>query len=209
MNYTWQLPASGYSQHWRLDYSHMVLPALEEANLNEPAGLGAPAEMFAGVQVPFGGSNPPIITYASMQSGIPVDWDGDGDSTATVTAMDINFMSASYQIPSAGETLVGHNDWSNLKFSMFGSDFADGVHSNTTLDTEMTEEIFDELDAIPPAPVVCLADTNGDTLVNVTDLLILLGGWGPNPGHAADISGDGEVNVTDLLALLAAWGACP
>ena len=45
--------------------------------------------------------------------------------------------------------------------------------------------------------------------VNVADLLLLLGAWGPNPGHLADINGDGTVNVTDLLALLAAWGPCP
>ena len=55
----------------------------------------------------------------------------------------------------------------------------------------------------------CAADTNGDGLINVTDLLALLAAWGPNPGHVADINGDGQVNVTDLLALLAAWGACP
>ena len=48
-----------------------------------------------------------------------------------------------------------------------------------------------------------------DGVVNVTDLLTLLGGWGPNPGHAGDINDDGNVNVTDLLAHLAAWGACP
>ena len=63
--------------------------------------------------------------------------------------------------------------------------------------------------AIIPGPVVCLADITGDGNVNVTDLLSLLGAWGPNPGHPADINDDGNVNVTDLLALLAAWGACP
>ena len=55
----------------------------------------------------------------------------------------------------------------------------------------------------------CIADLSGNSLVNVTDLLLLLEGWGPNPGHPADINFDGNVNVTDLLTLLAAWGACP
>ena len=55
----------------------------------------------------------------------------------------------------------------------------------------------------------CVADTNSDGIVNVTDLLALLAAWGPNPGHVADFNGDDIVNVTDLLALLAAWGACP
>ena len=65
-----------------------------------------------------------------------------------------------------------------------------------------------------PDVCVCIGDTNTDGSVNVTDLLALLAGWGPNPGHPGDITGpgdvpDGTVNVIDLLALLAAWGACP
>ena len=63
--------------------------------------------------------------------------------------------------------------------------------------------------AMLPACPSDIAPPGGDGAVNVTDLLALLGAWGPNPGHAADINGDGNVNVTDLLALLAAWGVCP
>ena len=56
----------------------------------------------------------------------------------------------------------------------------------------------------------CLADTSGDGLVNVTDLLELLGAWGACPALCPpDNTGDGQVNVTDLLALLATWGVCP
>ena len=67
-------------------------------------------------------------------------------------------------------------------------------------------ELFGYRFSLLPA---CPADIDCSGSVNVTDLLSLLAGWGPNPGHAADINGDGQVNVTDLLALLAAWGACP
>jgi hypothetical protein len=49
------------------------------------------------------------------------------------------------------------------------------------------------------------ADFNQDGLVNVIDLLVLLGGWGVNPGHPADLNGDGFINVLDLLLLLGAW----
>ena len=79
------------------------------------------------------------------------------------------------------------------------ADYCD-ILNFTSADTN-TNDIPDECE--------CLADTDGSGLVNVTDLLSLLGGWGPNPGHPADINGDGQVNVTDLLALLAAWGPCP
>ena len=51
-------------------------------------------------------------------------------------------------------------------------------------------------------------DVNDDLVVNVTDLLILLSGWGfcttnPCPG---DLDFNGTINVSDLLILLANWG---
>jgi len=52
-------------------------------------------------------------------------------------------------------------------------------------------------------------DLNGDGVVNVSDLLILLSQWGPCPRGqtcAADLNDDGVVNVSDLLILLANWG---
>jgi hypothetical protein len=58
-----------------------------------------------------------------------------------------------------------------------------------------------------PGPV--LGDLNGDGVVDVSDLLILLGAWGPCPrsNHCpADLNGDGVVDVTDLLILLGNWG---
>lgn len=52
-------------------------------------------------------------------------------------------------------------------------------------------------------------DLNGDGVVDVSDLLILLAAWGPCPDGAtcpADMNGDGAVDVSDLLTLLANWG---
>jgi hypothetical protein len=63
----------------------------------------------------------------------------------------------------------------------------------------------------PGSPCACTGDLNGDVVVNVSDLLILLSGWGScNPDFycQADLNGDGVVNVSDLLILLSAWGAC-
>ena len=48
-------------------------------------------------------------------------------------------------------------------------------------------------------------DVNGDGDVNVNDLLIMLGDWGPCEGCSSDTDGDGIVAVNDVLALLAAW----
>ncbi len=54
----------------------------------------------------------------------------------------------------------------------------------------------------------CPADLDTDGQVGVTDLLILLSAWGPNPGHPADLDGDDAVGVTDMLTLLSGWGSC-
>ncbi|MFO0826667.1 MAG: hypothetical protein U0572_00835 [Phycisphaerales bacterium] len=51
----------------------------------------------------------------------------------------------------------------------------------------------------------CVADLNGDGVVNAQDLGILLGAWGTN---GADLNGDGIVNAQDLGILLGAWGNC-
>lgn len=58
------------------------------------------------------------------------------------------------------------------------------------------------------AQAACPEDLDGDNQVRVSDLIILLGAWGPNPGHLADFDGDGQVRVPDLIILLAAWGIC-
>jgi hypothetical protein len=54
----------------------------------------------------------------------------------------------------------------------------------------------------------CVGDINNNGVVDVADFLILLGAWGPNPGHPADLDGDGIVGVTDMLLLLGNWGVC-
>jgi parallel beta-helix repeat protein len=57
--------------------------------------------------------------------------------------------------------------------------------------------------------IPCPWDLNGDGLVNVVDLLIVIGSWGPCVDCPADFDDDGLVNVVDLLALIANFGPCP
>lgn len=58
-------------------------------------------------------------------------------------------------------------------------------------------------------PASCPADLNKDSVVDVLDLLQVLGVWGSCDGCPEDLNEDGLVNVLDLLDLLSAWGACP
>jgi hypothetical protein len=57
----------------------------------------------------------------------------------------------------------------------------------------------------PPCPW----DLSGNGNVDVVDLLMVIGSWGPCAGCPADFDGDGVVNVVDLLALIANFGPCP
>ena len=63
----------------------------------------------------------------------------------------------------------------------------------------------------------CLADTNGDDVVDVNDLLAVIATWGPCPNCppatcVADIhpaTGDCQIDVNDLLQVITTWGNCP
>jgi agmatine/peptidylarginine deiminase len=66
-----------------------------------------------------------------------------------------------------------------------------------------------EVWGVPPAEPECPGDLDGDGTVGVTDFLVMLGAWGPNPGHPADLDGDDTVGVNDFLLLLGSWGPCP
>ncbi len=56
--------------------------------------------------------------------------------------------------------------------------------------------------------VLCQQDLDDNGSVNAADLAVLLGAWGPNPGHLADLNSDDVVNASDLAMLLGAWGPC-
>jgi len=56
--------------------------------------------------------------------------------------------------------------------------------------------------------ISCAEDIDGDGVVAVADLLVIIGDWGQCSGCAGDINNDGVVNVEDLLSLIAAWGPC-
>jgi hypothetical protein len=53
----------------------------------------------------------------------------------------------------------------------------------------------------------CPADVDGNSNVDIADLLAVIAAWGTN-NAAADVNNDGTVNITDLLAVIAAWGKC-
>jgi len=66
-------------------------------------------------------------------------------------------------------------------------------------------------DTFTEATEECTADLDGNGAVNTSDLLTLLGAWGPCPPDQfchADFDYSGAVGTADLLTLLGAWGPC-
>jgi ferredoxin len=59
--------------------------------------------------------------------------------------------------------------------------------------------------------VTCPGDVNGDNLVNLTDLAVVLANFGGRGGLAqGDFDGDGDVDLSDLAVLIGNFGAvCP
>ena len=54
----------------------------------------------------------------------------------------------------------------------------------------------------------CIGDITGDgVIVNVQDLLSLIGYWG-DAGGPGDLNTDGTVNVADIHMLVEKWGPC-
>lgn len=59
--------------------------------------------------------------------------------------------------------------------------------------------LFPELEGV-------LGDINGDGVVDVIDLLMIISAWGPCSGDCAeDLNGDGVVDVGDILQLISYW----
>jgi trimeric autotransporter adhesin len=67
-----------------------------------------------------------------------------------------------------------------------------------------------DMGAYERQPQVCPGDVNGDLVVDLADLAVLLGHFGITSGATrgdGDLNGDGAVNLSDLAELLGAFGA--
>ncbi|MBT8207905.1 MAG: hypothetical protein KJO18_06505 [Acidimicrobiia bacterium] len=77
------------------------------------------------------------------------------------------------------------------------------IRRNTDIGMELADDVFVANDTS-----ACVADLDGNGVVDVLDFLEVLSAWGACEGCNADINGDDFVDVTDLLAVLAGWGPC-
>lgn len=127
MNYTWQYPdvfnrngavTDPYAASWTLDYSGETLDDLNEAALNEMAGIKGGAPAFS---VPYGDKFGNINLAASGDAKVDWDFSTTYEVPPTTVQADINFSG------SDTDTLHGFNDWANLYYPFVESEaFASG-----------------------------------------------------------------------------------
>jgi len=118
-------------------------------------------------------------------------------------------------------TFVGVPEYSNSGSNTFQCElFFDGVIRMSWLGVDSNDNIvglsagggmpqgFEEDDLSsadacgePQTP----GDVNGDGIVNVVDILAVMGVWGPCSGCPEDLNSDGFVDVVDLLEVVAYW----
>jgi hypothetical protein len=134
-----------------LTYSSSKMASLNEQDLDEGAGIGtapwpttaygAPVNTLTGVKYyPL-----PVSTFGG------IDWNNNGEENEVGVKANINnFPMPRYNYVSPdNETLVGFEDWTNLKYDFHQSsrNFAGGAHSNESEHVDLTWEIVQNLTA--------------------------------------------------------------
>jgi hypothetical protein len=97
-------------------------------------------------------------------------------------------------VSGGGLALTGTSEGAELEDVHFCGNSPDAISGGWT---EVGEVCIDD------CPECCPADLNGDGVISVDDLLLLISYWGQAGG---DINGDGTTNVDDLLELLTLFG---
>ena len=154
MNYSYQF--SSPLNPRPLDYSRQALMTLNESSLNEALGVGG----YTGSVTwgPAAGIVKPSIGTATGA----VNWNRNATSNDPAVARDLNSLGISGCPASPGETLVGFNDWANIKLNFRASlDFADGSHATIDTNPDGSQEL-----SVSDVAAISL-DTDGDGIPDV------------------------------------------
>lgn len=120
----------------------------------------------------------------------------DGYSAWTLVVMDLD---------ENGQSVSRPGNSRQMPIPTFGTEWETWVHAPFNHTFELAFQVHGTVESKPALP----GDLNGDGVIDVADLLILLSAWGDcSPGEPcdADLNGDGIVNVVDMLILLGNWG---
>lgn len=142
--------------------------------------------------------------------------DDEGDPTqADVLRVAISADGGSNWVPIASHTTGGTGSaWESVSFVV-----SEHVAPTATVlvrfgtadlpNNSVTEAGIDEI-RVGVCPLGCVADIDGDGVVGFSDVLSVLGAWGPCPPECPqDLDRSGDVGFGDVLTVLAGWGPCP
>ena len=127
---------------------------------------------------------------------------GSGSESAYIYMYDGSGWSSEIRLVASDGNGWGVPDWYGSAVALDGSTAVVGAYgfdSNPATEDSGTVYIYE---SGPLCPLE--GDLNGDGVVNILDLLLLIGNF--NGSGAGDLNGDGIVNITDLLILIANWG---
>ena len=93
-----------------------------------------------------------------------------------------------------------------IRLSWFGMTSNDGIVGLSRGDGTPEGFVQSDLSALIDCDDVFEGDVNGDGVVDVTDLLMVISAFGPCSGCAEDLDGDGLAGASDILIVLANWG---
>jgi len=93
-----------------------------------------------------------------------------------------------------------------LRLSWLGVSSDDSIVGLSRGDGMPPAFIQSDFTTLPGCDEVLAGDVNGDGIVDVTDLLMIVSAFGPCPGCPEDLDGDGLAGASDILTVLANWG---
>lgn len=229
MNYVLSYEYPWNAAFWKLDYSREggnTFITLNESDLDENAGLGNNASFYSSFKMPFG-VNTLDGGGATVRATAYIPLDGSatdlGDTTGTGfqdglfnigVAQDLNYaVNGPPGIPSVvspGQTLKPYNDWDNVALplaSTLGSTAAAIGYPTDELTTDAKNWINTNF---PMPPSSCLADLNGDGLLDLADTIAFVTAFGSQDPSVDFAEPFGLFDLADILAFVTAFNAgCP
>lgn len=137
---------------------------------------------------------------------------GGGDPNNDYFYVDVNVNGGGWEnLETVGPVAESSGGWYNVEHALSGDGTIQVRFVCGDLNTGSIIEAGIDAVSIKDSycdDATCTGDISEDGMVDITDLLEVVGNWGAT-GGLADVNSDGVVNVADLLAVVDAWGACP
>jgi len=146
--------------------------------------------------------DPSLQVRTDTPTNMLVNHDSSIQAGATTFELEVSVIKDALCAISYDYELLGYAYTDGSGYALI--EFDDPIQDIETVDLVVTA--YNKAPYITSIEVIdeVLGDTNGDGIVNVEDLLIVLAQWG-TAGPEGDVNFDGIVNVEDLLIVLANW----